>query len=80
MRKTKPQAAHSSIAATLILGGALLPATASAIEAHSWVLRGGLSTVAPEVSSDQLELNGSKHAFIDAAGPAELDVDDDTHL
>lgn len=36
--------------------------------------------VAPDVSSDQLKLNGSEQAFINAVGPAELDVDNDTQL
>jgi outer membrane protein len=72
--------ARSSLVATLLIGSALLPATASAFEAHSWIVRGGLSNVSPEVSSDQLKLNGSQQAFVDAVGPAELDVDDDTQL
>tara|TARA_R110002073_G_scaffold34315_11_gene102057 strand:+ start:1337 stop:2062 length:726 start_codon:yes stop_codon:yes gene_type:complete len=71
---------RSSAVAAMVLGGALLPATASAFEANSWVVRGGATTVAPDVSSDQLKLNGSKQAFINAVGPAELDVDNDTQL
>lgn len=69
-----------SVVATILLGSALIPATANAFEANSWIVRAGAATVAPDVSSDQLELNGSKQAFINAVGPAALDVDNDTQL
>jgi outer membrane protein len=80
MRNVRHGKARGSIAATIILGGALLPAAASAFEANSWIVRGGASNVSPEGSSDQLQLNGSKQDFINAVGPAELKVDDNTQL
>tara|TARA_R110002110_G_scaffold415860_1_gene658722 strand:+ start:42636 stop:43361 length:726 start_codon:yes stop_codon:yes gene_type:complete len=72
--------ARTSLAASLLLGSALLPAVAQAFEANTWIVRAGASNVAPEASSDQLALNGSEQDFISAVGPAELDVDDNTQL
>ncbi|MFK8048792.1 MAG: OmpW family protein [Halioglobus sp.] len=69
-----------SIFTSMLLGGALLPATANAFEANSWIVRAGISQVAPDESSDQLQLNGSEQAFIDAVGPADLSVDNNTQL
>ena len=80
MRHVLPGKAGGAIVASIVMGTALLPATASAFEANSWIVRAGATTVAPDVSSDQLKLNGSAQAFIDAVGPAGLDVDNDTQL
>ena len=65
---------------SVLLASLILPAAAQAFEANSWVVRGGLSLVAPDVSSSQLELNGSGDDFIAAVGSAGLDVDDNTQL
>ncbi len=59
---------------------ALTPATSMAFEASDIIVRAGLSLVAPNESSDQLALNGSEEDFINAVGPAELSVDNNTQL
>jgi outer membrane protein len=63
-----------------MIGAAFLPVTGYSFEEGSWIVRAGASNVSPDVSSDQLKLNGSSQAFINAVGPAELDVDDNTQL
>lgn len=80
MRNVISGKTRHSVVASILLSSALLPAAAHAFDANTWIVRAGLSNVSPDVSSDQLKLNGSAQAFIDAVGPAELDVDDNTQL
>ena len=58
-----------SIAAGVLLASALTPAVTMAFEAGDIVVRAGVSQVDPDASSDQLALNGSEQAFINAVGP-----------
>lgn len=70
----------SKVPIVALLTAASLPATVSAFEAGSWIVRGGISIVAPDASGDQLTLNGSAAGFVSAVGVEKLDVDDDEQI
>lgn len=72
--------ATKQVLAAFAFGVAAMPATTIAFEAGDFIVRAGISEVAPDESSDQLALNGSEQDFIDAVGPAELSVDNNTQL
>lgn len=65
---------------TALLTAISLPATVTAFEAGSWIVRGGISVVAPDARGDQLKLNGSDTSFISAVGTEKLDVDDNLQI
>ena len=55
--------------------------SAQAYEAGDWIVRGGLTTVAPDASSDAVTLNGSDiGAALGASQSGTVDVDDNTQL
>ncbi|MEC8426803.1 MAG: OmpW family outer membrane protein, partial [Pseudomonadota bacterium] len=70
----KPLSLAAAISAAMVSGHV------AAYEAGDWIVRAGITTVDPQESGDQLELNGSTAAFIGAVGTEELGLDSDTQL
>ena len=63
-----------------LFAAASMPVSVNAFEAGSWIVRGGISIVAPDASGDQLKLNGSAAGFVSAVGVENLDVDDNEQI